>query len=53
MSADTAGTVRIFVNGTEMTEGTDYTVDLENNCGDGMKITIRRANLQKRRSIIL
>lgn len=28
------GTVRIFVNGTEMTEGTDYTVDLENNCGD-------------------
>ena len=29
-----SGTVRIFVNDTEMTEGTDYTVDLENNCGD-------------------
>jgi len=28
------GTVRIFVNDTEMTGGTDYTVDLENNCGD-------------------
>ena len=29
-----SGTVRIFVNDTEMTGGTDYTVDLENNCGD-------------------
>jgi len=29
-----SGTVRIFVNDTETTEGTDYTVDLENNCGD-------------------
>ncbi|AQU03344.1 hypothetical protein B1774_04395 [Dehalococcoides mccartyi] len=29
-----SGTVRIFINDTEMTEGTDYTVDLDNNCGD-------------------
>lgn len=29
-----SGTVRIYVNNTEIAEGTDYTVDLENNCGD-------------------
>lgn len=28
------GTARVFVNNTELTEGTDYTVDYESNCGD-------------------
>jgi len=29
-----AGTPRVFVNDVELTEGTDFTVDCESNCGD-------------------